>query len=358
MLNCLQKYKIVPHEINILIGCAGNGLSTSLRHEISNDPIKSSLFDCFSLVSLESDSILKTFTDNIEMWQKKELVVFDHMHYLLTLDNVFFYEFQSILARITQNVHGNKTTVVLVFDDFIDIFHIQKPALEQIFFKNHNLKIIPAITFQEIISNNKLMNKDIWQSLQPYTGGNPSLDDSVEQCLEGSGLDVNELLSRPAIQVKLSDIWDSIGPQNRQLLFDTFGNNEVHFSDWSAQFLASTKIYDCEKKQWGSILLKEYVRRLIDRAKTGNIITLSNGKIIDLSVMSDLQGKILAFLLGNDKKQVTREELAKVIWGDRSNEKYSDYAIDRHISDIRKLIGDREQKIIKTNKGIGYKICL
>ena len=51
---------------------------------------------------------------------------------------------------------------------------------------------------------------------------------------------------------------------------------------------------------------------------------------------------------------VTREDLAKIIWGEYYISNYSDYAIDKHIANLRKkLIALLPNFEIKTIKGKG-----
>ncbi len=61
--------------------------------------------------------------------------------------------------------------------------------------------------------------------------------------------------------------------------------------------------------------------------------------------------ELLALLASSSQKVFTRDEIFKTIWGD--DYFVSDRTIDVHIRKIRKKIGD---DIIKTVKGVGYKL--
>ena len=54
-------------------------------------------------------------------------------------------------------------------------------------------------------------------------------------------------------------------------------------------------------------------------------------------------------------KPLSRDDIAKVIWGNAWNEKYSDWAIDKAISRLRKKILSENYKII-TVKNLGYEL--
>jgi DNA-binding response OmpR family regulator len=56
-------------------------------------------------------------------------------------------------------------------------------------------------------------------------------------------------------------------------------------------------------------------------------------------------------------QDVTREELARIIWTENTDAQYSDWAIDKVISRIREKLGDKKPyTLIKTARKIGFKI--
>jgi hypothetical protein len=68
--------------------------------------------------------------------------------------------------------------------------------------------------------------------------------------------------------------------------------------------------------------------------------------------LTPIQMQIYLFLRANQGRLIMRDEIAKLIWGDNYLEKYSDWAIDRHMSDLRKALMGLAQ--IKTKKGQGF----
>lgn len=51
---------------------------------------------------------------------------------------------------------------------------------------------------------------------------------------------------------------------------------------------------------------------------------------------------------------ITRDAIADLIWGEESSDKYSDWAIDTLMKNIRKKLEDNNLGVLKTKRGIGY----
>src|SRR3990167_9129427 len=83
---------------------------------------------------------------------------------------------------------------------------------------------------------------------------------------------------------------------------------------------------------------------------------LSEKKIDNLNnLLTDSEAKILDKMLINKDKYISREELARLIWGPNFLNHYSDYALDKHISNLRKKLTQNQSEIqIKTLKGRGF----
>lgn len=64
---------------------------------------------------------------------------------------------------------------------------------------------------------------------------------------------------------------------------------------------------------------------------------------------------LIRFLQKNIEKPISRDEIAEVLWGKSWNTKYSDWAIDKAISRLRKNIISENYKII-TVKNLGYEL--
>jgi DNA-binding winged helix-turn-helix (wHTH) protein len=88
--------------------------------------------------------------------------------------------------------------------------------------------------------------------------------------------------------------------------------------------------------------------------KTGEIF--KNGKRME-DCLSPTEIKIYKYLSENPQELISRDEIAKQMWGNAYLEKYSDWAIDKAISRLRKKVEDDEEKnqYIITIKGKGIK---
>lgn len=85
---------------------------------------------------------------------------------------------------------------------------------------------------------------------------------------------------------------------------------------------------------------------------TENREVKSQGEIVELT---GLEYRILLMLFTNKNKLVTREMLLDKIW-DVAGNFVNDNTLTVYIKRIREKIGDSEGKIVKTVRGIGYRV--
>lgn len=85
---------------------------------------------------------------------------------------------------------------------------------------------------------------------------------------------------------------------------------------------------------------------------TDSIQVIANGNNIELT---SLEYKILLMLFMNKNKLVTREAILDKIW-DMAGNFVNDNTLTVYIKRIREKIGDNEGKIIKTVRGVGYRV--
>ena len=83
-----------------------------------------------------------------------------------------------------------------------------------------------------------------------------------------------------------------------------------------------------------------------------NMEVKKDGKAIELT---SLEFKILLLLFTNKNKLVTRDMILNKIW-DLAGNFVNDNTLTVYIKRIREKIGDNEGKIIKTIRGVGYKV--
>ncbi len=85
---------------------------------------------------------------------------------------------------------------------------------------------------------------------------------------------------------------------------------------------------------------------------TENMEAKKDGQRIELT---SLEFKILLMLFTNKNKLVTREMILNKIW-DLAGNFVNDNTLTVYIKRIREKIGDNDGKIIKTIRGVGYKV--
>ena len=85
---------------------------------------------------------------------------------------------------------------------------------------------------------------------------------------------------------------------------------------------------------------------------TENMQVSVNDKIIEIT---SLEYKIIYMLFSNKNKLVTREMLLDKIW-DVAGNFVNDNTLTVYIKRVREKIGDNEGKIIKTVRGVGYRV--
>jgi len=162
--------------------------------------------------------------------------------------------------------------------------------------------------------------------------------------------------------------------------YDTFDNKDIIYS---AKHWFNIYNYKYSKKDLdtvielanGSLAKSKQICTLLSSSKNIskeqiiNQLNFNNENELDLindelyinktinvkSELSVTDYSILIKLFNNKNKLITRDQIAEIIWGKDNFVDYSDYAIDKHISDIRKYLKDKNVKnIIKTKRGYGY----
>lgn len=114
-----------------------------------------------------------------------------------------------------------------------------------------------------------------------------------------------------------------------------------------------------KKKTNGALVVEDTTDTPRGKGITIDIISgeiYKNGKRLP-EVLSKTETRIVQTMLEHPGTLITRDEVAHEIWGQETKEKYSEWAIDKAISRIRKKIGDTERpnKHLITIKGKGFK---
>ncbi|MFW5702518.1 MAG: winged helix-turn-helix domain-containing protein [Candidatus Dojkabacteria bacterium] len=399
-LNSLEQFKLKAGQVNFLLGIAGNGLSTSLQHEVfGKNPEGISYLNYVSLNDLSETSVLVSianaimracgcvedkldpsdyseifgvFADFIALVQENKskatpaMLIFDEFQKIKEFSNSFFFTLDKIFS-INQIVPEFELTTVMISDSYLNP-RSENPSegIGKLFSHYPNFFVIPNYSQKQLSKTGfgkrlKLMSPRMRAKIYKLTAGIPSLVGVLigeEKLPENPKL----LLDDYEIEWKLHEIWESVGKDNQQILIDILikkqftPRNQLQFN-----YLTSSGLVARDKNEIVPKLFRTYVSKQInlDILDERRFIMI-NDEPLYLERLTPQEEKIALLLYDNAGKIVSREEIAKVLWGVHYLEKFSDYAIDKLISQLRTAMpkpfeGD---KIIQTRRGKGYMMVL
>jgi len=115
--------------------------------------------------------------------------------------------------------------------------------------------------------------------------------------------------------------------------------------------------------------LRARLRALVRRGKTESIVSLKLGPLeMDLTTrlvtrdnkpieLTVREFELLEFLLRNKGRVVSREMLARDVWKENNRATPLDNVIDVHIARLRRKLDDEfEPKLVRTVRGVGFKL--
>lgn len=218
----------------------------------------------------------------------------------------------------------------------------------------------------------------IWQQ----TGGHPSLTKHIIFYFsENSGTNYNlsTLLDYYTVNSKLESLLASLSEvEIDALTYISQGNLQPGYI--AESILANLINYDLINRDGEQYtikigLLEDYLLRkegaipnekglvipqIINENTSSNIEIKGNRVYIHNSPIEHELTKreftVLQHLIQRQKQVVSRDELARVIWGSQVEEKFSDWSLDQTISRLRKKLGDNGYKpeLLKTVRGRGF----
>ncbi len=277
------------------------------------------------------------------------------------------------------------------------IFITEKPLHEHPVFKNNTEFLILGLQNQVVAKplskeeTHKMVQKlaeefaikmgqKEQKKLEELSGGIVGLLKPMLRAMEANTkdvLDAEVLQKDPATKIRLEKICQTFSIQE-QIYLNKTANNK-HLKPMKTDYMQKTGIIVGGKIR--SLLLNTYMKthpaninEIMGEAKEKDQqelekadlrIDVNTGEIYRgpkrlLKVLSDEELTVSKLLLENDEKITSREEIAKRLWGNQYPERYSDWAIDKIVSRIRKKIldSDKPHKYLMTMKGKGFKLNL
>lgn len=334
--------------------------------------------DLFVIFSAVEDIIkLITLDANLNL-----CILIDDFGTLADFDKQFFNSLKAI-----RNI--NKWKVTLAFSSDRDLITSLTPeVLDELYdlFLNKQLWLKPISKKDAYLGLREWerergikLPKKIKQSIFEISGGHPGYMRALSRIYFDNGKESSILNNEEIIKLALHSttlarsekVWLKFLDEYKDFLVHFVNNPNIPINH-RAKYLIKTGVIKEEngKKKLFSPLLEIYIKSKIDKKDTVEI-PVPKGLYIDPKTKTIYidsktlkkeptpnEYKILQLLYKNKGKIVTREELAETLWGQKSIEKYSDWAIDRTLSRIRKKISDKASnpRFIETIKGRGLRL--
>jgi hypothetical protein len=289
----------------------------------------------------------------------------------------FFVIFPRVLTHAVCEFVGRLNTLIklqsrVAATIFIEADVARKPYVE-LLKANHkliqNVYYLPVYSLEEARHFVKRVAKD-WQ-----VRINPQLvEQIVEECggflwllreavrLIRDGKDLSQVRSGeyPGMKMRLEYIAGLLTKREKAALLAMINRGEREVVEPIRNYLVYTGLVIAKGKKWALAcpLLKPYLEKAI---KVGNVFKDERGQIWfgEQLVDATLTAKELVMmrtLLTYRGQIVSRDDLAKAVWGFNWEEEYSDWALDQVVSRLRKALEKLglPKEIIITKKGQGW----
>ena len=291
-------------------------------------------------ISLNLDAIslpqLKTNLLKLVATGKEVLLVVDKLEDLERIDQIRYLKTLAAIINIyPRRIHS----LINTFDyQLITTFLKTNP---QAFPLANKIDFLPIITGQ-LVTNyikikaeqfNSKLNRIETEKIKQLTGGILFL---TKEIIRSGNTDL--------LLAKIQTIWLRLNPLTRNALMKHYSSARLNLEENNALSIL--------KKQ-GLLTItvfKKYLPQLNTDSKQLVIKNLSGS---ELAIFKYLSTKTSGAL-------ISKEDLAKALWGNTWEESYSDWALDATISRLRKKLVkcNLEPDILKTIKGKGYKWLL
>lgn len=170
-------------------------------------------------------------------------------------------------------------------------------------------------------------------------------------------LKIDDLIEEKHIINRLDDIFNSfISSTKKDLIRIAVGS--ILYEDVD-EYLSETDFVEVEKDfakikvgLFEKYLQKKFGSAQIKKSKSGTLSKLG----INLQNLLTNQEYVFLLKLSEARGYITREQVAEIIWGVDWRNKYSDWAIDKIVSRIRKKIFDQNKEQLVSIKRKGIKL--
>lgn len=290
---------------------------------------------------------------------------------IINAEKIFLEKKESYLASLAILQAENPTISVFLFSE-IDVTHpLFFPLLTKYTVFCQNLFFIPIYSKKEDANCYFLYLEKKWQiklkketkeKIKEQCGHFWLIKEAVRHFRDNKKAKLEEIFNHETMALKLRVIYEALLPSEKEVAKKIILGRPIieKTEKHSLEFLLKMNFLKKEGKKIKLVspLFENYLKKnLIDDRlivnENGSIIL--NNIIVD-NIFSHKEKKVLKLLILKRGKIVSRDRLAKEIWGENYFDFYSDWTIDQTISRLRKKIVKLGviPSIIKTVKKQGF----
>jgi len=274
---------------------------------------------------------------------------------LRSLRNRAKYKFSAVFSTLKPIEEILEHAIYVDFYEFLEGNNIYLPIKEEV---SLNFRI----DFLQKNAAKKLSQKRINEIITLATGHGKLTRLSIEACLSENNETVEDLsdylLSKSKIITLLKEIWRGLTPSEQKFLRN---QNEEFKTDYLEKtgIISNGKIsiplFEAYLRKEDKNLENESEQKITYDKNSGKI---KQGEIILSDSLTSAEFKLLKYLLENEERILTRDEIISSVWEDLSSTAgVSEQALDQLIFRLRKKIEENPNSPthIHTVKGRGFK---
>ena len=336
---------------------------------------KHDLFAIFSGV----EELVKNITQELEF---KLCILIDDFSTLANFDKQFFNSLKAVRNinkwKITFAFSSNRdllsTLNLKILDELYDIFLNKQFWLKPINKKDAYLGMDEWERERGI-----KLPKEVKKKIFEISGGHPGYMRALSRVYFDNDKDmsvfdedkIEKLADYNPVRARSEKLWTRLLDEYKEFLIKFINNPHVK-TNHKSKYLENTGVILTKngEPRLFSPLLQHFIQSRL-KFKPTKEVPVKKGIYIEPKTKTvyvdgkplskeptNNEYKILKLLYKNKGNIVSREGLSEVLWGRNAIEKYSDWAIDRTISRIRKKIGDSASnpRFIQTIKGRGLRL--
>lgn len=177
------------------------------------------------------------------------------------------------------------------------------------------------------------------------------------------GKDVRNIFSHDEMNLRINQVLSELHPDEKRYLVNICRKNEMTFDDSMYQIERNLhKVgylrYQGKKPIVATPIVRDFIVNNFCLVKVERISGewCVGGQVLS-NMLTSKELAVIEILLDKAGAIVTREQVAKCVWGQNEDYlDYSDWALDRFVSRLRKKMIDvgLHEKWLKTVKGVGY----